>query len=134
MLPANRKHVYAVAAWGIGVSAAVAAASLIKFPPLVAASVMLGAAMSVANVYSIVMVVEALSAAALAGGAPTGAGKAVAGVIHVFKLIVITAVLVALVYFKLANLFGLLAGFTVVLVAHVMLGLRLFAEGADGKA
>lgn len=132
MLPANKKHILAVALWGGGASVLVAGASLLRFPPLIGSSIVLGAALSVANVYSIVLVVEALTAAAMSGQVPSGVGKVMAGMVHVLKLLVITALLVALVVFKLADLFGLLAGFTIVLVTHVLQGLKRFAGDADG--
>ena len=131
MLPENRKHIVNVTLWGGGLSAAAAGACLFAFSPLVASSVVLGAALSIANVYSIVLVVEALTAAAKAGNMPTGTGKAVAGFMHALKLLLITALLVTLVVMKLVNPFGLLAGFTFVLVAHVLTGMKRMAGGTD---
>jgi len=98
------------------------AVSLVKFPPLIAASILTGTAIGLANLYSIVRLVEALTGAAQAGRAAGRAGKAFASVLHVFKLGFILAILLALVYLKLTNLFALLVGFTVVLIVNLLAG------------
>lgn len=131
MLPENRKHIVSVMLWGGGLSAATAVACLFAFSPIIAFSVVLGAALSVANVYSIVLVVEALTVSAKAGNMPTGTGKAVAGFIHALKLLLVTALLVTLVVMRLVNPFGLLAGFTFVLAAHVLTGMKRMAGDTD---
>lgn len=120
MLPANKRHFKKVATYGGGLSVLVAGLSLLKFPPLVAASVVVGAVLGLFNIYSIVMLVEAL-----AGAAASGAGKGVrvfSTVLHVLKLGLILAVLFVLVYFRLTNLIALLAGFTVIILANLLVG------------
>lgn len=134
MLAQNKRHLREVALKGFGASVLLAGLSLAKFPPLVAASILIGAALSLGNVYSIILVAEALTAAARAGMGAGGATKAVTAFIYVVKLAVITAVLATLVIYKLANLFAVLAGFTVVLVAHVFAGLKGFGGATDGEA
>ena len=123
MLPSNSTHLKKVALWGGGASCALALLSLVKFSPLVAFSIVTGAALSIANLYSIIMLVEALAGAALAGVASGKASKALTSIMHILKLGLILVTLVLLVVFKLTNLFGLLAGFTVVLIANLAAGL-----------
>jgi hypothetical protein len=134
LLPQNKRHIRDVAVKGAGVAGLIAGLSLVKFSPLVAFSIMVGAALSLGNVYSIILVAEALTSAARSGVGAGGATKAITAVIYVLKLAVITAVLVVLVVYKLANLFAVLAGFTVVLVVHVFVGLSRFTESPDGEA
>src|SRR5512143_201132 len=120
MLPANKSHLKRVALFVGGLAAVLAAVSLIKFPPLVAAGILTGAALGLFNIYSIVMLVEAL-----AGAAVSGAGKGArifSTVLHALKLGLILAVLFVLVVFKLTNLFALLVGFTAVIFANLLVG------------
>ena len=120
MLPANKLHFKKVSMFGGGLAVLVAGLSLLKFTPLVAASVLVGALLGLFNIYSIVMLVEAL-----AGAAAAGAGKGVrifSTVLHVLKLGLILAVLFALVYFRLTNLIALLVGFTLVILANLLVG------------
>jgi len=131
LLPENRRHVRSVLVKGGGVTAVLALASLARFSPVVAGSILLGGAISLGNIYSIVLVTEALASAARSGSGV--AAKAMTAVVYLVKLVVITALLVVLVVYHLANLFALLAGFTVVLVAHVLVGLKRFSsEPGDG--
>ncbi|MBI5696286.1 MAG: hypothetical protein HZC51_11240 [Nitrospirae bacterium] len=129
MLPTNKKHMMKVLTWGGGVAALLAAASLVKFPVTVASGVVAGAALGIFNVYSIVRLVEALAGAATAGPGAGKASKALVGFVHMFKLGLIFVTLILLVYMKLINLFGVLAGFTVVLAANLFAGMgRLKAD------
>jgi len=123
MLSANKDHFVKVAKYGGGASVVFAAASLIKFSPLVAASVVMGAALGLFNLYAIVMLVEALAGAAEAGAVTGKGSKLLAMMVHLLKLLVIFGALAALVLLKLTNLFALLAGFTAVLIANLMVGL-----------
>jgi len=134
LLPQNKRHLREVALKGLGAAVAVSALSLVKFPAPVAVGILAGAALSLGNVYSIILVAEALTAAARAGMGPGGGAKAVTLFVYVVKLAVITAVLVVLVMYRLADLFAVLAGFTLVLVAHVMVGLKGFSRAPDGEA
>jgi hypothetical protein len=131
MTPGNRKHLKKVLIWGGGLSALGAALSLLKFPPLVAASVIMGAALGIFNVYSIIKLVEALAGAAVSGPAPGQASRVMSTLMHVVKLVVIFAVLLMLVIYKLTNLIALAAGFTVVLIANMAAGLGGFKEDAS---
>ncbi|HLB25916.1 MAG TPA: ATP synthase subunit I [Nitrospirota bacterium] len=131
MLPSNRRHLVRVLIWGGAAALLLAGLSLLKYPPLMAFSIAAGAAISFFNIYSIVMLVESLAGAA-ASGAGRGA-KALTTIAHVIKLALIFAVLLLLVLSRLVNLFGFLAGFTVVLIANLLYGLASF-KGDAGKA
>lgn len=131
MLPGNKKHLKRVLIWGLGVSTVLALLSLVKFPPVVAASIVAGAALGIFNLYAIVKVVEALAGAAATGAAGGKASKAIAMMFHFINIAVIAAVLVALVWYHLINLFALLAGFTVVLLANLAAGLSGLSKDAD---
>lgn len=120
-----------VLSWGGGVALLLAAVSLVKSPPTVAAGIIAGAALGIFNIYSIVRMVEALAGAASTGQALGRASKALATFVHVFKLGLIFAILVLLVYMKAVNLFGVLAGFTVVLAVNVFSGLGRLKGDAD---
>jgi len=133
MLPSNRQHMKKVAVWGGGAACALALASLFKFPPVVAFGIITGAALSLANLYSIIMLVEALAGAAAAGMASGRASKALTTMIHVFKLVLVLVILVLLVVFKLTNLFALLAGFTVVLLSNLVAGLSGLKGEGEGE-
>ena len=118
-----------VLTWGGGLAALLAAVSLVKLPPTVAAGVLAGAALGIFNIYSIVRLVEALAGAATAGPGAGKASKALVSFVHMFKLGLIFVTLILLVYLKLINLFGVLAGFTVVLAVNVFAGMgRLKAD------
>jgi len=134
MTPKNKRHLKRVLYWGGGLSALAAVLSLLKFPPVVAASIMTGAALGIFNLYSIVRLVEVLADVASSG---PGSGKAVkvfTGIAHAFKLTAVFGVLFMLVYLKLTNLFALLAGFTVVLAVNVLAGLSGLKDGAEGQS
>ena len=128
MTPGNKKHLKKVLIWGGGLSAVAAALSLIKFPPLVAASVIMGACLGIFNIYSIIKLVEALAGAAASGAATGRASRVMSTLMHVVKLALIFAVLLVLVVYKLTNLIALAAGFTVVLVVNMAAGLGGFRE------
>jgi hypothetical protein len=120
MLPANKLHFKKVSMYGGGLAALLAGLSLLKFPLLVAGSVLVGAVLGLFNIYSIVMLVEAL-----AGAAAASAGKGVrifSTVLHMLKLGLILAVLFVLVYYRLTNLIALLVGFTAVILANLLVG------------
>ena len=131
MHQANRNHIKKVALWGGSATVALAAASLIAFPPLFASSVLVGGVLSIFNIYSIVRLVEALTGAAEAGVTPK-ASKALTMLLHFMKLGFVGAVLVALAVARLVDVFGFLAGFTSVLLANVMFGLSRLGKGAGG--
>lgn len=123
MFRTNRRHLKKVLYGGGGLTALLAAASLVRFSPLVAASILIGGAIGIINIYSIVRVVEALAGAAAAGAAPGRATKVFSVLIHLFKLALIFACLLALALMKKVNLFGVLAGFTAVLAVNLLAGL-----------
>jgi hypothetical protein len=133
MFLANSRHFKAVAIWGGAISAAAAALSLIKFSPVVAYGIIAGAILGIFNIWSIVRLVEALAGAAAAGQAPGRASKSISVVMHVIKLILVFIILFILVKFKLVNLFALLAGFTVILVVNLFVGLSGLKEGSAGN-
>lgn len=130
MTPGNRKHFGKVIIWGGGLSVVAAALSLLKFPPLVAVSIITGAFMGLFNIYSIIKVVEALAGAAVSGPAPGRASKVMSTVAHVVKLAVLFAVLLMLVIYKLTNLIALAAGFTIILAVNLATGLKGYGEDA----
>jgi ATP synthase I chain len=132
MIPENKKHLVKAAIWGGGLSIIFAAISLVKFSPLVAVSILIGAAVSIFNIYSIVTMVEALAGAAVAGKPAGKAAKSLSTVLHMVKFLILLAVLLLLVVYKLTNLFGLAFGFTVVLMANLFAGLSMLKEGAGG--
>lgn len=130
MTPGNRKHFGKLILWGGGLSVLAAAASLLKFPPIVAASILTGAFIGLFNIYSIIKLVEALAGAAVSGPAPGRASKVMSTMTHVVKLALIFAVLLMLVIYKLTNLIALAAGFTIILVVNLASGLGGFGEDA----
>ena len=131
MLPANKLHFKRVAFYGGGLAAVLAGLSLFKYPPLIAASVLTGAVLGLFNIYSIVMLVEALAGAAVSG---VGKGARMFSTFqHVLKLGLILAVLFVLVAFKLTNLLALLAGFTAVVLANLLVGFTGLGKGEGGK-
>jgi hypothetical protein len=132
MLATNKKHLVKVAAWGGGLSVVFAALSLVKFPPIVAASILTGAALSIFNVYSIVTMVEALAGAAAAGAAAGKWAKVLSTVLHLMKFLILLALLLLLVVYRLTNLFALAFGFTIVLFANLSAGLSGLREGGQG--
>jgi hypothetical protein len=132
MLATNKKHLVKVAAWGGGLSVVFAGLSLVKFPPIVAASILTGAALSIFNVYSIVTMVEALAGAAKAGAAAGKWAKVLSTALHLMKFLILLALLLLLVVYKLTNLFALAFGFTVVLFANLSAGLSGLKEGGQG--
>ncbi len=130
MTPGNRKHFGKLILWGGGLSVLAAAASLLKFPPIVAASILTGAFIGLSNIYSIIKLVEALAGAAAAGQAAGRASRVTATVVHMVKLAVIFAVLLMLVIYKLTNLIALALGFTVILVVNMAAGVRGLGQDA----
>jgi ATP synthase I chain len=132
LLPENKSHIRSVLVKGGGITIILALASLVWFSPVVAGSIVLGGAISLGNIYSIVLVSEALTSAARSGSGR--AARAMTAVIYMFKLVLITALLLVLVIYHLVNLFALLAGFTVVLVAHVLIGLGRFTSEPGERA
>jgi hypothetical protein len=131
MIATNKKHLVKVAAWGGGLSVIFAALSLAKFPPIVAASILTGAALSIFNVYSIVTMVEAMAGAAAAGAAAGKSAKIISTILHMMKFLILLALLLLLVVYKLTNLFALAFGFTVVLFANLSAGLSGLREGGQ---
>lgn len=131
MLTTNKKHMMKVLTWGGGVAALLAAVSLVKFPVTVASGIVAGAALGIFNVYSIVRLVEALAGAATASPGAGKASKALVGFVHMFKLGLIFLTLILLVYMKAADLFGVLAGFTVILAVNVFAGMGRLKADAD---
>jgi hypothetical protein len=131
MIASNKKHLIKVAIWGGGLSAVFAALSLLKFPPIVAASILTGAALSIFNVYSIVTMVEALAGAATAGAAAGKWAKVLSTALHLMKFLILLALLLVLVVYRLTNLFALAFGFTVVLFANLSAGLSGLREGGQ---
>ncbi len=127
MLPRNKRHLKKAGAWGGGAAAALAALSLVKYPPPVAAGILAGAAIGVLNLLAIIRLVEVM--AGLAGAGPK-AVKVFTVTAHAFKLAALFGVLFLLVYLRLTNLLALLAGFTLVLAANVLTGLSTI--NADG--
>ncbi len=115
-------------------SAILAAGSLLKFPPLVAASILTGAAISVFNIYSIITLVEALAGAAMSDRRVKKAAKMLSVVVHLVKFLILLAILYLLVVYKLTNLLGLAFGFTVVVVANVFAGVSALKTGGKGEA
>ena len=130
MQAGNRKHLLKVAIWGGAASAAAGGVTLLKYPPIIAFSIVAGAAIGVFNIYSIVRLVEALAGAASEGKASGKAAKAISTVLHLLKLGIIFGLLFFLVMNKMVNLFALLAGFTVVLLANLFAGLSGLKERA----
>lgn len=131
MFPTNKRHFRRVLLWSVVAVAALAGGSLIKYPPLIAASIVTGAAIGVANLFSIIRLVEALTGAAETGMSSGRASKAIATIIHVLKLGIVFALLLFLAYYRLTNLFALLIGFTAVLLANLLSGLVQIREDAD---
>ncbi len=113
-------------------SAILAAGSLLKFPPLIAASILTGAAISVFNIYSIITLVEALAGAAMSDRRVKKAAKILSVVVHLVKFLILLALLYLLVVYKLTNLLGLAFGFTVVVVANVFAGVSALKTGGQG--
>ncbi len=132
MLPANKRHFKKTTLWGAGLSAILAAASLLKFPPLIAASILTGAAISVFNVYSIITLVEAIAGAATSDRRVKKAAKILSVVVHLVKFLILLALLYLLVVYKLTNLLGLAFGFTVVVVANIFAGLSALKGDRGG--
>ena len=134
MLPANRQHFKKAALWGGGISAILAAVSLVKFPPLIAASILTGAAISIFNIYSIITLVEALTGAVMSDRRVKKAAKILSVVVHLVKFLILLALLYLLVVYKLTNLLGLAFGFTVVVVTNIFAGLSGLkgARGGEG--
>ena len=130
MQAGNRKHLLKVALWGGAISAAAAGATLLKYPPIISFSIMAGAAIGVFNIYSIVRLVEALAGAASEGKTTGKAAKTISTLLHILKLGIIFALLFFLVMNKMVNLFALLAGFTVVLLANLLAGFSGLKEKA----
>jgi len=121
MLLQNKKHLGRVAVYG-GVLCAVAALAGYYFlGGRFALGVLMGGALSLANVYSIIMLVETIAGAALGEG-PTPGTKAVSMVMHLMKLALIVGVIVLLVITRTGDLFGIITGFTIVLLAHAVAG------------
>ena len=131
MIATNKKHLVKVALWGGGLSVIFAALSLIKFPPVIAASILTGAVLSIFNVYSIVTMVEALAGAAVADKSAGKAAKILSTILHLVKFLILLALLFLLVVYKLTNLFALAFGFTVVLFANLSAGLSGLKEGGQ---
>ena len=137
MFLANSKHFKSVAIWGGVISSAAAALSLIAFPPaerfVIASGIIAGAVLGIFNIWSIVRLVEALAGAAAAGHAPGRAAKSISVVMHMIKLVLVFVILFILVKFKLVDLFALLAGFTVILVVNLFVGLSALRDGSTGS-
>ncbi|MHB8173268.1 MAG: hypothetical protein ACYDFU_02255 [Nitrospirota bacterium] len=131
MLPANKRHFKKVALWGGGLSVIFAAASLLKFPPLAAVSILTGAVLSVFNIYSIISLVEALASAALSDKRVRKTAKILSVAVHMVKFLILLALLTVLVVYKLTNLLGLAFGFTVIVVVNIFAGLSGLKAG-DG--
>jgi hypothetical protein len=88
-------------------------------------SIIIGGALGFANIKGLAWSVRGL----------IGTGKATGRMIFfsMFRLFLLFTVLSLLVYLKLVNVFGILAGFTVIFVLLVIEGLR-YAKKADGNA
>ncbi len=131
MLPANINHLKKVVLWGGGASVLLAAASLLRFTPLVGISIIAGALLGIFNLYSIVKLVEALAGAAAAGAMTGKASKALTLVFHLFNIALIAVALVVLIWNHLINLFAVLAGFTIVLLSNLAAGMSGLAKNPD---
>jgi len=133
MLIQNKKHLGRVAVYGGVLCAAAAAGGYFILGPRFGLGVLIGGALSLANVYSIIMLVETIAGAALGEG-PTRAAKAVAMVMHLLKLALIVTVIALLVITRTGDLFGIIAGFTVVLLVHAVAGFMKARENLIEEA
>jgi hypothetical protein len=88
-------------------------------------SIIIGGALGFANIKGLAWSVRGF----------IGTGKATGRMIFfsMFRLFLLFTILSLLVYLKLVNVFGILAGFTVIFVLLVIEGLR-YAKKADGSA
>ncbi len=132
MNPNNKRHLKKVLVWGGGASAALAALSLLKYPPIIAVSILTGAALSLFNLFAIIRLVEALTGIASSGPGSGKAAKFLTGMMHAFKLAGVFVVLFLLAYLKLINLFGLLVGFTLILGFNILTGLSGLKGDGEG--
>jgi len=92
------------------------------------ASILIGGALGFANIKGLAWGVRGL----------LGGGKATGGMIFfsMFRLFLLFAILSVLIYLKLVNVFGILAGFTVIFVILMTEGLRYAKDsdrGSDGS-
>jgi hypothetical protein len=117
MLKQNSRHLGRVALYGGILTALVAVAGYFGVSGKFALSVLAGGALSLANIYSIILMVETIVGAALESGA-SGPSKGIATVMHLLKLGAILIILAALVITRIVDVIGLMAGFTGVLLAH----------------
>jgi hypothetical protein len=86
-------------------------------------SIIIGGALGFANIKGLAWGVRGL----------VGTGRATGRMIFfsMFRLLLLFAILSLLVYLRLVNVFGILAGFTVIFVLLITEGLR-YAKNADG--
>jgi len=133
MLGEHKKHMGRVALYGGGLCAAAAAAGYFIQGGGFAFGVAVGGALSMANIYSIIMLVETVAGVALGEGTSSST-KAFAVVLHLIKLILIIGIIALLVITRSGDLLGIIAGFTVVLAVHGVAGLMKARENLVEEA
>jgi len=127
MLKDNRRHFSRVALYGGCLIAAVCAAGYFLLGGRFAGGAFIGGALSALNIYSIIMLTETVAGVALGEG-PSPAAKTFSVVMQLLKMFLIVGVIVLLLITGLGDPYGILAGFTVVLLVHVAVGLMKARE------
>lgn len=125
MLPGNASHFKRMTIYGGASALAVAALCIPLFGVLGASSVLAGAALGIANTYSVIRLVEALAGFAKSPTEKPGQlPKILTLLVHMFKIAIIFVLLFTLVAARLVDLRGLLVGFTVAVACNIFAGMK----------